>query len=317
MTEEDDAFLQNLNQDRSQTNGASKHGDGRCTEDLFEEVISFFEETSRTRQPFAVVDNAPVLTLEDMERAFDDTIGEDARKWASDIYPHWQTLRLDKGNRSLMPDLKVETGQETDDADAYVCFRRREVRQARKTRGRDAQVVEKLKKLRRELEDARQLVHSINQRERLNSERIEYERKVFEQRSELKRVKIAQGIKGEKGDDEELLINQRVRLARSNAAMMLVLTCRSPLPSQSPRQMQCSKDQPRYVSVQVGPKAVLRTMTSSSFLKSRKSRLRSFSELLTPRLPSTASGIEDFWTRLGIPSLLLWRPARWLDTFRE
>ncbi|KAG9941322.1 hypothetical protein KCU98_g18978, partial [Aureobasidium melanogenum] len=93
--------------------------------------------------------------------------------------------------------------------DAYVCFRRREVRQARKTRGRDAQVTEKLKKLRRELEDARQLLISVNQRERLIKQRIETERKLFEQRSELKKVKVQQGIKGEKGEDEELLVNQR------------------------------------------------------------------------------------------------------------
>ncbi|KAH0240598.1 hypothetical protein KCU84_g25305, partial [Aureobasidium melanogenum] len=50
---------------------------------------------------------------------------------------------------------------------------------------------------------------SVNQRERLIKQRIETERKVFEQRSELKKVKVQQGIKGEKGEDEELLVNQR------------------------------------------------------------------------------------------------------------
>jgi len=206
MTETDEKFLQTLNQHKG--NNASD-GEGKCSEDLFEEVMSFFEETAQNKQPYAAIDNAPVLPFEDMEREYGETISAEARKFAKDIYQHWQSLRLEKGNRSLMPYLKFETGQETDDADAYVCFRRREVRQARKTRGRDAQVVEKLKKLRRELEDARQLVHSINQREKLNMERYETEREVFKQRSELKRVKIQQGIRGEKGDDEELLVNQR------------------------------------------------------------------------------------------------------------
>ena len=54
-----------------------------------------------------------------------------------------------------------------------------------------SQVTEKLKKLRRELEDARQLLISVTQRERLIKERIENERKVFEQRTELKKVKVA------------------------------------------------------------------------------------------------------------------------------
>ncbi|KAJ9627207.1 Enhancer of polycomb-like protein 1 [Taxawa tesnikishii (nom. ined.)] len=202
MDEEDDAFLATLNEGKSQTNG-------KCSEDLFEEVMSFFEETSAARQPFAAVDNPPVVTFEEMESSYDDTISAEGRKWAKDIYEHWHARRVKHANRSLMPNLKFETGQETDDSDPYVCFRRREVRQARKTRGRDAQVVEKLKKMRIELEQARQLVHLVNQRELKHKERLEIERKIFEQRGELKRVKTEQGIKGDKGDDEELLVNQR------------------------------------------------------------------------------------------------------------
>ena len=204
MSEEDDKFLELLNEKK-----AAKDGSGKCSEDLFEEVVSFFEEIAEKRQPLATIDVPPVLTFEELEAAYDDTISVEARKWASDVYAHWQTRRLESGNQPLMPSLKMETGKETDDADAYVCFRRREVRQVRKTRGRDAQVTEKLKKLRRELEEARALVSSINEREKLNAERYSCERKVFEQRSELKRVKIQHGIKGDKAEDEELLVNQR------------------------------------------------------------------------------------------------------------
>jgi len=204
MSEEDDKFFDSLNEKK-----AAKDGSGKCSEDLFEEVMSFFEEIAEKRQPFAAIEMPPVLTFEELEAAYDDTIGVEARKWASDIYPHWQTRRLESENQPLMPSLKFEAGKETDDADAYVCFRRREVRQVRKTRGRDAQVTEKLKKLRRELEEARALVSSINEREKLNAERYSCERKVFEQRSELKRVKIQHGIKGDKAEDEELLVNQR------------------------------------------------------------------------------------------------------------
>lgn len=274
MNEADDEFLQALNQSRSQANGnGGKDGDARCTEDQFEEVMSFFDETSQTRQPFAAVDNPPVVSLEDMEASCDDTISLDARIWIKDIYPHWQTLRLETGNRPLMPALKIETGQETDDADAYVCFRRREVRQARKTRGRDAQVVEKLKKLRREVEEARQLVRFVVKRERLTRERIETERKVFEQRSELKRVKIQQGIKGDKGDDEDLLVNQRVS-SEADLFSWHVLTRGSPSPSRSPSQM--LRNSVRLLSVSA--RAVLRV----GLLKMISSSCRTFMRRLQP-----------------------------------
>ncbi|PNS15474.1 hypothetical protein CAC42_733 [Sphaceloma murrayae] len=199
---EDDDFIAKLN-------ASTSPKDSSLTIDTFEEVMSFFESTASLRQPFANIDNAPVLSFEELQLAYDETISPEGQKWASDVYPHWHSLRLSKNNQPLMPNLKNETGAETDDSDAYVCFRRREVRQARKTRGRDAQVVDKLRKLRRELEEARQLVHSVHAREKLALDRIDIDRKVFGQRQELKRLKIQHGIKADAKDDEELLINQR------------------------------------------------------------------------------------------------------------
>lgn len=106
----------------------------------------------------------------------------------------------------------METGQETDDGDPYVCFRRREVRQARKTRGRDAQSIEKLRKLRRELEDARKLIALVKQREVNKAELLGVEGTLFDQRVKLKETKRKLGIKA---DDEDLL-NQKVRAARAH-----------------------------------------------------------------------------------------------------
>ena len=222
IDEEDDVFLLNFN--------SKKDGEEKLSEDIFEELMSFFELKSDKNHPFANISDAPILTFEEAETYFDDPEDEtnlsvEARKWAKEVYEHWRTRRPQDNNRPLLPSLKFETGADTDDNDAYVCFRRREVRQARKTRGRDAQVTEKLKKLRRELEDARQLLISVTQRERLIKERKQNERKVFEQRTELKKVKVQQGIKGEKGEDEELLVNQRVSCIPMIAIMIDVLTC--------------------------------------------------------------------------------------------
>ena len=106
---------------------------------------------------------------------------------------------------------QFETGQDTDDSDPYVCFRRREVRQIRKTRGRDAQSAEKLRRLRKELEDARQLVALVRQREVARKEMLAMERQLFLQRAEVKEMKRKLGIK----DDDEDLINQKVSFVNS------------------------------------------------------------------------------------------------------
>ncbi|KAF2203432.1 hypothetical protein GQ43DRAFT_264984 [Delitschia confertaspora ATCC 74209] len=198
MTGDDVAFLKAYNQKRGKQ--------PQCSEDEFEEVMNFFEETSHTKQPFAAVDNTPVLAYEDMESEFDETISLSARRFAKDIYSHWKNQRLLNGNRPLMPTLKFEMNLETDEADPYVCFRRREVRQVRKTRGRDAQVTEKLKKLRKELEEARLLMTQVKRREVCFRDQLALDKQIFDQRTAFKEIKRKLSIKT---DDEDLLINQK------------------------------------------------------------------------------------------------------------
>ena len=106
---------------------------------------------------------------------------------------------------------KLETGADTDDADPYVCFRRREVRQVRKTRGRDAHSAEKLKKLRKELEESRGLLSLIRSRESTKQDQLATERQLFEQRTNLRQVKLNLPDQYKDGDDD-LLINQKVNV---------------------------------------------------------------------------------------------------------
>ncbi|KAF2638912.1 hypothetical protein P280DRAFT_66000 [Massarina eburnea CBS 473.64] len=224
MTAEDVAWLKTYNK---------KHKGAPCSEDDLEQAINFFEETTQTKQPYASVDNSPVLTYEELESEFDETIGESARNFARDIYIHWKDERIRRGNRPLMPTLKFETNLETDDADPYVCFRRREVRQVRKTRGRDAQVTEKLKKLRKEFEEARFLMSQVKRREMLNRDQLALDKQIFEQRSAVKEVKRRLSIKT---DDEDILINQRVSLTiPMSGSAMLTASQPAPRPSKAPR----------------------------------------------------------------------------------
>ncbi|CAK4030975.1 Enhancer of polycomb 1 [Lecanosticta acicola] len=209
MNEDDAKFLEQLNDGKDVNGQPLKDKSAQCSEDTFEEVMDFFEETSQRIQPFANVDSAPVLTLDEMLQNKQEDLSGGAEKFLKPLYQYWVSK---KGSRPLMPAIKVkvlDTTSEADDADPYVCFRRREVRQTRKTRGRDAQVVEKLKKLRIELEMARNLVASVREREHLNGQNLKLSRTVFEQRKSLKEVKVAKNIVGEKGEDEELLVNQK------------------------------------------------------------------------------------------------------------
>ena len=205
MNDEDDAFLKIINQKRNAST--------QCSEDEFEEVVNLFEETAQAKQPYAAVDNPPVLVYEEMESALDENIDDSIRPFTKEIYEHWKTRRLENTNHPLVPSLKFETGADTDDSDPYVCFRRREVRQVRKTRGRDAHSAEKLKKLRKELEESRKLMASIRHREILKREQLAVERELFEQRTSLRQLKPNLPDQYKEGD-EDVLINQKVSTNR-------------------------------------------------------------------------------------------------------
>lgn len=221
MDDEDAAFLTQLNaKHASQQSPRKRRGAGaqqdaaearECSEEWLEQIMTSFEETSAARQPFASVDHPPVLSYEELTAAFDeDVVDEGGRAFAREIYDHWKSRRSHQGDHRLMPQLKTPRidasgGQDADDNDPFVCFRRREFRQARKTRGRDAQVIEKLKRLRKELEDGRYLLDLVRKREASHREDLQTSRDLFEKRHKLRRVKHESKITE---DDEGLLVNR-------------------------------------------------------------------------------------------------------------
>lgn len=197
MTTEDDEFLKQYNSKRAAADSLS--------EDEFERIMDVFEETATAQTPFASVDNT-VAPYDTMVPSLNQLGLAHIMPHAKAIYEYWKSRRLECGNVSIHPTLKFETHQETDDMDPYVCFRRREARQTRKTRARDVQSAEKLKRLRRELEEGRHLIVLARERELLKREVMKFERSVFEQRQKVKAMKNRLGIKGE----DEDLIHQKV-----------------------------------------------------------------------------------------------------------
>ena len=101
MNDEDVAFLDQMNKNRNAST--------QCSEDQFEEVMYFFEETAQAKQPYAAVDSPPVLTYDEMESASDEDLDDHARHFTEEIYEHWKTRRLRNGNKSLLTSLKVNS----------------------------------------------------------------------------------------------------------------------------------------------------------------------------------------------------------------
>ncbi|SPN97236.1 related to YMR164c and Gal11p [Cephalotrichum gorgonifer] len=222
MTSEDEEFLKQHNGKRAAADALS--------EDEFERIMDVFEETASAQTPFASVDNT-VAPYDTMLPSLNQLGMSHILPHAKAIYEYWKSRRLECGNTSIHPSLKFETHQETDDMDPYVCFRRREARQTRKTRARDVQSAEKLKRLRRELEEGRQLIVLSRERELLKHELMKYERSVFEQRQKVKAMKNRLGIKGE--DDD--LIHQKPQKRKAGGDAPALQKPPGPINRQPPR----------------------------------------------------------------------------------
>ncbi|KUI71123.1 Enhancer of polycomb-like protein 1 [Cytospora mali] len=197
MTEDDDEFLKDYN--------ARRPAAQRLSEDDFEKIMDVFEESAAHQTPFAAVDKT-ILPYDNMVYGINGL--PDSAKllpYAKEIYGHWKNRRLALSNGPLHATLKFETHQDSDDMDPYVCFRRREVRQTRKTRARDVQSADKLKRLRRELEDGRQLILLSHERELQKRDLLRLDKHIFEKRAQVKEMKVRLGIKGDDND----LINQK------------------------------------------------------------------------------------------------------------
>ena len=211
MTTKDDEFLTSYNK--------GKPASLKLSEDEFEEIMEVFEKSATFQAPFTAIDNT-IIPYDAMMGGLRDLEDDRLMLFAKDLYEYWKGLRQDMGNKPIHSTLKFETQRETDDMDPYVCFRRREVRQTRKTRNRDVQSGDKLRRLRRELEEARQLLHLARDLETKKQELLILDRLVFENRATLKQTKIKLGI--QTGDED--LISQKVRIQPVCRFTQLLLT---------------------------------------------------------------------------------------------
>lgn len=200
MTTADDVFLRHYNKSRPKAS--------RLSEDDFEKLMELYEEEASIQAPFASLDGTVIL-YSSFQPTVLKVIEQKVQVFANDVYLHWAAQRNQSHNTPLQPVLKLEKDQQRDDQDPYVCFRRREGRVVRKTRNRDQQFAEKLKRLRREIAEGQALINMALQRETTKKDLLAADRAIFRARGEVKRNKIKLGIK----TDDDDLINQKVCVA--------------------------------------------------------------------------------------------------------
>ncbi|KAJ3350965.1 Enhancer of polycomb-like protein 1, partial [Allomyces javanicus] len=118
--------------------------------------------------------------------------------WLPHVYLWWSHRRRTRRNRPLAPIVRIEDPNPRNEADPYVCFRKRETKVTRKTRRSDAQAGTHLRKLRGELAMARALLALVHARESAQTQVLVRDRSVFEARVQLRAVKRKLGVDDEK-----------------------------------------------------------------------------------------------------------------------
>ncbi|KAG4301260.1 hypothetical protein PCK1_002570 [Pneumocystis canis] len=201
MNEEDSDWL-------TKFNDSKRSRENYCSEDVFELIMNQFELLTKEKQSCFCVDPSQIADFSEFESAFVNSPVAFYMHFAKLIYPYWKHRRISNNGKQLMPSLRFEENDK-DDNDPYVCFRRREIRQVRKTRRSDVQSSEKLRKLRSEMEQAHNLIELVVRREQLKKECLLLEQCIFNQRCHVKEIKRKLGIKDE---DDDLISHKKKKV---------------------------------------------------------------------------------------------------------
>ncbi|KAJ7133035.1 hypothetical protein C8R46DRAFT_1140417, partial [Mycena filopes] len=123
------------------------------------------------------------------------------------VYPHWRERRLERGGHRIIPTLN---GDENDTLnESYICFRRREIKAARKTRASQVTSSDKLLRLQGEFSYPLDLAKAVLAREGLKQESARHAQNVWEKRLAVVDLKRKFPALGDKADDELLIDKER------------------------------------------------------------------------------------------------------------
>ncbi|KAG9324465.1 hypothetical protein KVV02_006609 [Mortierella alpina] len=191
LDEEDETWLKEFNEKRS--------ADNKLDEDNFELIMWQFEKITNERVPYLQLDSGQIPPLDDLKTTFVAPQLLAVKNFATEVYPWWHERRTKRSGKVITPQLKFEEVVRNE-ADPYLCFRRRESKPVRKTRRTDQQSIEKLRKLRMEMESARSLLEMVSRREKVRRESLVLEHTIFDKRCTVRELKRNLGIKDEDDD---------------------------------------------------------------------------------------------------------------------
>ncbi|KAI0065205.1 hypothetical protein BV25DRAFT_146653 [Artomyces pyxidatus] len=197
------------------------------SEDEFELVMDLFEKLTHENAEFlhrGIGQKAIVPPFAAFEESFGSTLEPDAFaafsapswipspfamvRYAKAIYPHWRDRKIERNGQRIVPVLNYNESDTKNES--YICFRRREVKNIRKTRASQASSSDKLIRLQQELLTTYELAKGILVREQLKREAIAQTRAVWGKRDEMIALKRKYPTLGAKEDEELLFDKERV-----------------------------------------------------------------------------------------------------------
>ncbi|KAJ2006312.1 Enhancer of polycomb-like protein 1 [Coemansia thaxteri] len=191
MDDDDAAWLGEANAQRAAA------GQAAISEDQFEVAMDQLEAVTRDMvfQRAADMPTAEFLAAHAQER--DRGFG---RAGVDAVFEHWKQRRIAGGFKAVVAGLQMEDTSRTE-MDPYVCFRRREVRQGRKTRRADQRSLEQLRRLRVGLAMSAQMLDMCLEREAAKTDAVAEAQAVARQRVDVLRMRRKLGATAAPFDD--------------------------------------------------------------------------------------------------------------------
>ncbi|KAI9487265.1 MAG: enhancer of polycomb-like-domain-containing protein [Benjaminiella poitrasii] len=195
MDDLDETFLNKYNTDHT-----------TLSEDDFEKIMYQFESITKEKLPHLHLDISHIPDFKNFMKLVPESsfLHSRAAVLLEPIFNHWRKRKQERSGESIIPELKYEDLVKNE-IDPYVCFRRRETKPVRKTRRSDQQSLERLRKLRSEMEMARNLLEMVLRREKIRKESMVLEHTVFDKRCKLREYQKILGIK----EDDDLLFQTK------------------------------------------------------------------------------------------------------------
>ncbi|CAO3593308.1 unnamed protein product [Absidia cylindrospora] len=190
MDEEDDTFLKQLN---------ATLNPNAITENHFESIMWELESITNQQLPHLNLDPTQLPDFDAFQSLIPSQSTLLSQTAIDAIFEHWRQRRSKRGGKSVIPVLQYEDLVKNE-VDPYVCFRRRETKSVRKTRRTDQHSLERLRRLRNEMEMARNLLEMVLKREKIRKEGLVLDHSVFDKKCKFREYQRILGIK----EDEEL-----------------------------------------------------------------------------------------------------------------